>query len=131
MCEIVSRGLVQMNRLLCDEDVHGDLIRTLAHRCPEWELIRVQDIGLGGEDHEGGDPAVLEYAAENGLVVLTQDRSTMRAHANARLVSNLAMPGLIVVKARTSLARVVEEIRLLVEIGPESWDNPVMFVPIR
>lgn len=119
-----------MTRLLCDEDLDGTLYDALRQQCPDWELIRVQDVGLGGADR-AGDPAILEWAAANGLVVMTQDRNTMTAHAHARLAVNLTVPGLIVVKARTPIAQTTGDIRFLMDYGPEGWDHPIVFVPFR
>lgn len=119
-----------MIRLLCDEDFDGDLQRGLELQCPDWELIRVQDVGLGGEDG-ADDPAILAWAAEKGLVVLTRDRNTMTGHAYSRLAAGQPMPGLIVVKAPARFAQVLEDIRLLIECGPALWDSPVVFVPLR
>jgi hypothetical protein len=119
-----------MTRLLCDDDFDGHLLHGLRLQCPDWEFSRVQDIGLGGEDG-ADDPMILEWAAANGLVVLTRDRNTMTAHARNRLAANEPMPGLIVIKASAPFAQVIEDIRLLIECGPALWDSPIVFVPLR
>jgi predicted nuclease of predicted toxin-antitoxin system len=38
-------------------------------RQPDIDIIRVQDVGLSGED----DPIVLEWAAQEGRILLTHD----------------------------------------------------------
>jgi hypothetical protein len=51
-----------------DENFNNDIIRGLLRRKPDVDIVRVQDIGLSGAD----DPTVLEWAADEGRVLLTQ-----------------------------------------------------------
>ena len=62
-----------MLRLLTDENFNGDIIRGLLLREPDLDLVRVQDVGLAGND----DQEILAWAAENDRIVLTHDRATM------------------------------------------------------
>ena len=119
-----------MIRVLCDEDFHGDILNGLFGKCPEAEFVRVQDVELTGEDG-ADDPAILAWAAEHNMVVLTHDRNTMTAHARARLASNLPLSGIIVVNAHARIATIIEDIRLLLAFGPGQWDSPIVFVPLR
>ena len=50
-----------MLRLLTDENFNGDIIRGLLLREPDLDLVRVQDVGLAGND----DQEILAWAAEN------------------------------------------------------------------
>src|SRR5437660_776260 len=75
--------------LITDEDLDGNITRGLRRRAPDIDLVRVQDVGLSGAD----DPVVLEWAAQAGRVLLTQDVSTMSGHAYARVMAGLPMPG--------------------------------------
>jgi predicted nuclease of predicted toxin-antitoxin system len=82
-----------MLHLLSDENFNGDIVRGLLLRQPEMDLVRVQDVGLEGMD----DPHVLDWAAGNGRVVLTHDRSTLRDFAFLRVEYAEPMPGVFVV----------------------------------
>lgn len=76
-----------MFRLLADENFNGDIVRGLLLRQPDLDIVRVQDVGLTGED----DLQVLAWAAENNRIVLTHDRATMPSYALERLASGERM----------------------------------------
>ena len=61
-----------MLKLLADENFNGEIHRGLLRLLPNLDLIRVQDVGLLSAD----DPTILEWAAENGRIVLTHVRAT-------------------------------------------------------
>ena len=46
-------------KFLADENFDNSIVRGLMRRQPDIDIIRVQDVGLSGED----DPIVLEWAA--------------------------------------------------------------------
>lgn len=62
-----------MIRFLPDENVNGKIVRGLRARQPDVDMIRVQDTELSGVD----DPAVLEWAAKEGRILLTHDLDTI------------------------------------------------------
>ena len=70
-------------RFLADEDFVNDIIRGMLRRLPGLDIVRAQDVGLSG----ALDPVVLEWAAQEGRVLLTRDVSTMTAHAYSRVSS--------------------------------------------
>jgi predicted nuclease of predicted toxin-antitoxin system len=78
--------------LAADEDVHGHILRGLRLREPHIDLVRIQDAGLAGSI----DPVILEWAAKEGRVLITQDMRTMIGYAWARVKARQSMPGVIV-----------------------------------
>jgi predicted nuclease of predicted toxin-antitoxin system len=56
-------------KFLADENFDNSIVRGLMRRQPDIDIIRVQDVGLSGED----DPIVLEWAAQEGRILLTHD----------------------------------------------------------
>ena len=70
-----------MLRLAADENFNNDVVRGLIRRHPKLDLVRVQDAGLSG----ASDSAILQWAAENGRILLTHDVSTMTRHAYERV----------------------------------------------
>ena len=116
-----------MLRLLADENFNGDIVRGLRRRAPDLDLVRVQDVGLGGAD----DPAVLAWAAQHDRILLTHDRATMPAHAYERLVTGHTMPGIFIFDSRLSVGPAVQEILLLVECSrQEEWNGQVVHLPL-
>ncbi len=66
-----------MLRLAADENFNYDIVRGVLRHDPETDIVRVQDAGLSGAD----DPAVLEWAAREGRILLTHDVATMTRYA--------------------------------------------------
>jgi hypothetical protein len=66
-----------MLKLAADEDFNNRIIRGSLRREPELDLVRVQDASLRSRD----DASVIEWAANEGRVLLTHNVTTMRAHA--------------------------------------------------
>ena len=116
-----------MLALMSDENFHGNIIRGLRRRRPDLDLVRAQDVGLRGAD----DPAVLEWAAGEGRVLLTHDVNTMIEHASARVLAGQRMPGLIAVSASLSIRQVIDEVLLIAECSEaEEWEGQIRFLPL-
>jgi uncharacterized protein with PIN domain len=86
-----------MIRFLLDENFNGKIVRGLRARRPDVDMIRVQDTELSGAD----DPAVLEWAARQGRILLTHDLDTMTKYANERLAQGLLLADRIAVQIFT------------------------------
>lgn len=95
-----------MFKLTVDEDLDNDLLRGLRRENPNLDILRVQDAGLAGAD----DPVVLEWAAQEGRVLLTHDAHTMTRHAYERIEAGLWTPGIFVVSRTSAMGRVIEDI---------------------
>jgi len=77
--------------LVSDENFNNDLVRGLLRRNPDLDIVRVQDVGLRGAE----DPLILEWAAQEGRVLLTHDVTTMAHFAYERVQAGKSMPGLL------------------------------------
>lgn len=116
-----------MLRLLSDENFNGDIIRGLFLRQPDFDLLRVQDVGL----QEVDDPAISEWAANNDRIVLTHDRATMPDFAYQRLSKNDSLPGLFVVNDQMPTRQSIDELLLLSNCSNQSeWKGIVLYLPL-
>jgi predicted nuclease of predicted toxin-antitoxin system len=116
-----------MLRFLCDENFNGHLLRALLQRMPTLEVVRVQDVGLQGQD----DPVVLAWAAANGRMLLTHDNSTMTDHVRVRLESGATVPGVFIVDLRATFAEVIESVMILNECSEQvEWQGRVEHLPL-
>jgi hypothetical protein len=116
-----------MIKLLADENLDNTIIRGLLRRDSDIDIVRVQDIGLSGED----DPIVLEWAAEQGRVLLTHDVATITRYAYERLANNLAMPGVIEIHTDAPIGRVIEDLFIILECGvPEDLNGQIYYLPL-
>lgn len=118
-----------MLRLASDADVHGDIVRGLRRRLPEIDLVRVQDV-LPSDSH---DIDVLEWAASNRRILITNDRNTMIGLAFQRLRSSLSMPGLIITTNRQAISQAIEDILMITQTmsSEEIQNQVVIYLPLQ
>ena len=116
-----------MLRLVADENFNNDIVRGLLRRKPELDIVRIQDVGLSGAD----DPTVLEWAAQEGRVLLTHDVTTITRYAYERVKAGQSMPGVFEVSRAVPVGRAIEDILLLAECSLESeWEGQVRYLPL-
>lgn len=82
-----------MINFLTDENIDPALLNQLRRHLPEIDVIDVRDVGLDSTP----DPVILQWAADNGRVLITHDVNLMRGFANQRVEAGLPMPGVILV----------------------------------
>jgi Domain of unknown function (DUF5615) len=113
-------------RFLTDEDFDNDILRALLQRLPDLDVIRAQDVGLT----RTADPAILEWAAAQGRILLTHDVTTMKPYAYDRVANGLPMPGVFVVSQIKPLGLSIEHLVLLAECSLEGeWEGRVRQAP--
>jgi predicted nuclease of predicted toxin-antitoxin system len=113
--------------LAADENVHGDIIRGLRRRQPNVDFVRVQDVGL---DH-APDPLILEWAATEGRILVTQDVNTMVGFAWDRVKAGLPMPGVVVRGEGVTLRQAIDDLEEVVCCGAaEDFKDLVHFLPL-
>ena len=116
-----------MLRLATDENFNNNIVRGLLYRNPELDIVRVQDVGLSGAD----DPTVLEWAAQEGRVLLTHDVSTITRYAYERAQAGQPMPGVFEVSRAVPIGRAIEDILLLAECSlDDEWEGQVRYLPL-
>jgi len=114
-------------RLAADENFNNNIVRGVLRRRRDADLVRVQDVGLSGAD----DPTVLEWAAEQGRVVVSHDVSTLRKHAYQRVAAGLRMPGVFEVPNTLSIGRAIDDLLLIIECSLEGeWEGQVRYLPL-
>ena len=117
-----------MLRLAADENFNNDIVRGLMRRQPELDIVRLQDVGLCGVD----DSTVLEWAAQEGRVLLTHDVSTITKYAYERVWAGQPMPGVFEVSRDVSIGCAIEDILLLAECSLDGeWERQVHYLPLR
>jgi hypothetical protein len=111
--------------LVSDENFNNDIVRGLLRRNPNMDIVRVQDVGLRGQD----DPVILEWAAQEGRILLTHDAATMAHFAYERVRAGKAMPGVIEVPDDLSIGDAIEDILLIAEHSDQGeWDGRVIYL---
>lgn len=115
-------------RLLADENFDHRTLAGLRRREPDLDIVSVQEVGLRTED----DRAVLEWAAQEGRLVVTHDVSTMLDFAYERVAAGLPMPGVFEIPDQTPRSVIIEELLLVAAASdPDEWQNTVRYLPLR
>src|SRR5699024_3427222 len=81
-------------RFLADENIDLDLVLGLRRRLEGIDIVRVQDAGL----RTLGDPPILQWAADEGRILISHDLKTIPGFAGERLTAGLPMPGVILLR---------------------------------
>lgn len=116
-----------MLRLAADENFNADIIRGVLRRKPDIAIVRVQDVGLSG----AADAAVLEWAANEGRVLVTHDAATMTRYAFDRVRRSLPMPGVFEVSLGLPIGRAIDDLALIAECSIEGeWEGQVRYLPL-
>lgn len=115
-----------MLKFLADENFDNTIVRGLFRRNLKLDIVRVQDVGLSGKD----DPTVLEWAAQEGRILLTHDVATITRYAYDRVRQNQPMPGVIEISTDAPIGRVIEDILVLVECSQEAeLEGQIQYLP--
>lgn len=114
-------------KFLADENFEGAIFRGLLRHQPNIDLVRVQDVGLEKAD----DTTILEWANDEGRILLTHDRRTMPHYAYQRIADGKNFAGMLVMKATIPVGQAIEDI-LLIEAASTSdeWINMVQDIPL-
>jgi hypothetical protein len=113
-------------KYLFDEDLNGRIVRGLRRRIPDLDATTVQEADLP----ETTDPAVLDWAASQGRIVITHDHRTMRPCAEESLKAGRSMAGLILVPQTAALGQVIDDLVLVAEATTaEQWNGAILFLP--
>lgn len=116
-----------MLSLLADENLDGNIVRGVLRRVKGLNLARVQDLGLSGLD----DPTLLQWAAEQGRILVTHDVQTVTRFAYERVEAGLLMPGVIEVISSAPIGPVLEELALVVECYEDGdLEGQVIYLPL-
>ena len=114
-------------RLAADETFNNNIVRGLIRRKPDVDIVRVQDVGLSGAD----DAAVLEWAAQEGRLLMSHDVTTLTGHAYDRVAAGLKMAGVFEVPSTLSIGRAIDDLLLILECSLEGeWQGQVRYLPV-
>jgi hypothetical protein len=117
-----------MLKLAADENFDNNILRGLLRRRPELDIIRVQDVGLSG----AADTAILEWAAQEGRVLLSHDVSTLTQYAYERVQAGKSMPGVFEIPYDVPIGAIIEDILLLAEYSLKGeWEGQIRYLPLR
>ena len=117
-----------MVRLLADASLRHAIVTGCARREPAIDFLSAHAAKL----HGVSDRDVLEIAAAQGRILITQDFRTMPKHFAEFLSAGRSSPGVFLVKQRTPLLTVIDDLVLVWTASTqEDWTNRMVEIPLR
>jgi len=117
-----------MIRFAADENFNNNIVRGLLRRKPDLDIVRIQDFGFSGAE----DATILEWAAQQGRVLLTHDVATMTQYAYGRIQANKPIPGVFEVSRAVPIGVAIEDILLIAEGSLNGeWEGQIRYLPLR
>jgi hypothetical protein len=114
-------------KFLVDENFDNRIVRGLLRRQPDLDILRVQDLEIAGAD----DPTVLDWAAQEGRILLTHDERTVPHYAYERLGVGESIAGVIVASNSLAISTVIDDLLLVVECSSAAeWVNQLQRLPL-
>ena len=104
----------------------GRVLRGLRRAVLDIDFQTATEAGLEGIS----DPEVLRIAAEQGRILVSQDRRTMPGHFH-QFISTAKSPGVILLREGISIAAAIEELALIwASSNPQEWENRLVWIPL-
>lgn len=114
-------------KFLADENFNNRILRGLLRRMPSIDLVRVQDLAIAGED----DETVLQWAASEGLILLTHDRRTIPYYALQRMMRGAEVAGVIVIPDQLAHGAAIDDLLVIASCSTaEEWQSRIEYLPL-
>lgn len=121
-------GSIHESSIPGDENIDPDLVLGLRRRLPDVDIVRVQEVGLRTLD----DPTILQWAAEHGRILVSRDIKTIPGFANERILAGRAMPGVVIIPAKVSMAIAIDDLEIIAgATEAHEWVNRIAYLPLR
>lgn len=115
-------------KFLVDENFNHKTLAGIKRQEPSIDIIAVQDVGLVATD----DRDVLEWAAQDGRIVVTHDVSTFSVFAFERVSAGRPMPGVIEIPETVPMGTIINDLILIAGASePDEWADKVRYLPLR
>jgi predicted nuclease of predicted toxin-antitoxin system len=114
-------------RLLSDQNFNAHILNGLLRRVQLLDVVRIQDVGLSAAE----DPAILDWAAREGRVLITHDRRTIPRFAYERVRAGEPMAGVFIVDNLLPVGQAIDQLVLAVECSfDDEWKDRVLYFPL-
>ena len=109
-----------------DADLDQRVLRGIKRTVPDIDFQTATQAGLEGLP----DPEVLHIAAEQGRILVSQDRRTMPGHFR-QFTSTTKSPGVVLLREGIAIAAAIEELVLIWAASePKDWENRLVWIPL-
>lgn len=119
-------GVVNL-RFLANEHVPSALTDAVRRLDPAPDIVRVQDVGL----RTASDPTLLDWAAQNGRVLLSEDRATITGLAADWLAAGLPFAGVVLFRRSVTVGRLAADLQIVAGVyTPDDMATLVVYLPL-
>jgi hypothetical protein len=113
--------------MLIDQDLDHDILRGLIRRIPRLDAITAFEVGMS----VATDVELLSWAAAEGRIIVTHDRTTMPIHAAAAMDHGKNIAGLFIVSRRLPLRHVIDDLEIMITCTEsDQWINVIRYLPL-
>jgi hypothetical protein len=114
-------------RYLADEDLRFEIVLAVRRMDPAIEFRTVFEANRAGSI----DSAVLQFASDSGLIVVSHDVNPLKAEAERRILFSGGLPGVFLAPQRKPTRLIAESLVLIWAASEaEEWVDRVVFLPI-
>jgi hypothetical protein len=112
---------------LFDGDLDNGILRGVIRNEPDFDVVRVQDVGLSGMN----DELVLEWGRSHERIPVTRDVTTMISHAWSRVSRGLALPGVFVIPQSIPIGSAIADVLLIESCSSAGdWTGQARYLPL-
>ena len=116
-------------RYLLDEDTPHSLRDQLLRSVPEIEILVVG--GEMGPARGTPDPQLLHWIEREGYILVSRNRRTMPRHLRDHLEAGGHIPGIFLLRRRSSIGLILEDLLLIWEVGRlEEYRDRIEYLPL-
>ena len=109
-----------------DEHIDPAIVRGLLRVKPSLEIVLASRQFVGWPDQD-----LLEWAAQNGYLLVTRDINTLVGFAYQRIEKGQFTEGILVLRQGFSIGQVIRDLLLMAEVGlPGEWSNQILYLPL-
>src|SRR5258708_4361019 len=113
--------------LLIDVNFDQRVLRGINLRLSSLDYVVVQKTPLKGVK----DPALLDWAARAGRIIVTHDVNTIPGYAYDRIRDQQRMPGVIIVPEDLAIGIAIDDLIALLECSrTHELENRIIYLPI-
>ena len=114
-------------RFLADEDLRFEIVLAVRRLNPMVEIATTVESGRAGFT----DLELLQFASDQGFLVVSHDVNTMRSMAERRVATGQTMRGLFLVPQSRATRPVVKSLLLICEESTaEEWEGQIVYLPL-
>ncbi|WP_449416818.1 DUF5615 family PIN-like protein [Phormidium nigroviride] len=116
-------------KYLIDENMSPVYREQLLYHQPDLIVLTVGDLGVPPKGTQ--DPEILCWCEENNFILVTNNRRSMPVHLAEHIAQNRHVPGIIAIRFKANIGRVIENLR---EIAGASFENEyqdrIQYIPL-